>query len=124
MTARCVSGAVPYRRRPCGNCPWRKDVEPGEFPASRYEELRVTSEQREGHEPGIGAPLFACHKTPEGREIACAGWLAAVGHRHIGVRLAVAQRRLPPEVLHPGDDWPELFDTYDEMATRQAGDER
>jgi hypothetical protein len=115
---------VPYQRRPCKRCPWRRDVEPGEFPASRYEELRATSEQREGHEPGIGAPLFACHKTKEGREMACAGWLAAVGHRHIGVRLAIVQRRLPPEVLHPGEDWPELFTTYDEMATRQAGEDR
>ncbi|MFI9630971.1 DUF6283 family protein [Streptomyces sp. NPDC052042] len=87
MTAR----QVPRCKVPCPRCPWRKDVEPGEFPASRYEELRVTSEQRAGAEPGFGAPLFACHKTKEGREWACAGWLAAVGHRHLGVRLAIAQ---------------------------------
>ncbi|MYR58330.1 hypothetical protein GTY54_19525 [Streptomyces sp. SID625] len=64
--------------------------------------------------------MFACHKTPEGREKACAGWLAAVGHEHVGVRLAVAQRRLPREALTPGDDWPLLFTSYTEMAARQA----
>ncbi|NDK24708.1 hypothetical protein FSY75_09505 [Streptomyces sp. TR1341] len=67
--------------------------------------------------------MFACHKTKEGRERACAGWLAAVGHRHIGVRLAVAQGRLPAEVLTPGDGWPELFDSYEEMASVQAGED-
>jgi hypothetical protein len=106
------------------NCPWKKETPPGEFPASRYEELRTTSEQVRGQEPGFSAPLFACHKTAEGRDQARAGWLAAVGHRHLGMRLAVAQGRLPAEALHPGPGWPELFGSYQEMAARQAGDER
>ncbi|WP_329368847.1 DUF6283 family protein [Streptomyces sp. NBC_00669] len=120
MTARLV----PHCKVPCTRCPWRKDVEPGEFPTSRYEELRSTSEQRPGAEPGIGAPMFACHKTKEGREKACAGWLATVGHRHLGVRLVVAYGWLPAEVLTPGDGWPALFATYAEMAATQAGEER
>lgn len=124
MPPACTTSAVPHCRRPCKRCPWRKDVDPGEFPASRYEELRVTSEQVPGREPGLDAPLFACHKTPEGREMACAGWLAAVGHRHLGVRLAVIRRQLPPEVLTPGEDWPPLFATYAEMAVAQAGEDR
>lgn len=109
---------------PCKRCPWKKETPPGEFPASRYEELRVTSEQPGGYEPGIGAPMFACHKTAEGRERACAGWLAAVGHRHLGVRLAVAQGRIPAEALAPRPGWPALFDSYQEMAAHQAGDEQ
>ncbi|WP_203607366.1 DUF6283 family protein [Streptomyces sp. SID11385] len=116
--------ALPRAERPCKRCPWRKDVPPGEFPASRYEELRVTSEQVPGDEPGLDAPMFACHKTKEGREKACAAWLAAVGHRHIGVRLAVAQGRLPAQALTPGESWPPLFATYEEMATTQAGEDR
>jgi hypothetical protein len=67
--------------------------------------------------------LFACHKSVEGRDQACAGWLAAVGHRHLGVRLAVATGRLPGSVLTPGDDWPPLFDTYQEMAASQAAED-
>ncbi|MFJ4703169.1 DUF6283 family protein [Streptomyces sp. NPDC088768] len=73
---------------------------------------------------GPDAPLFACHKTPEGREKACAGWLAAVGHRHLGVRLAVTQGRLPAQALTPGESWPPLFAAYEEMATTQAGEDR
>jgi len=64
--------------------------------------------------------MFACHKSPEGREEACAGWLATVGGEHLGVRLAVIQGRLPAEALSPGDNWPELFPDYASMAKAQA----
>jgi hypothetical protein len=100
----------PRVRRPCDECPWRADAEPGRFPACRYDELRATTEQR------FGAPLFACHKTPDGHDRTCAGWLATVGHRHIGVRMAVATGRLDPAALEPGSDWPELYESYEELA--------
>lgn len=67
--------------------------------------------------------MFACHKSPEGREEACAGWLAAVGAEHIGIRLAVAWGRLPASALTPGDGWPELFDSYAKMSAAQAGED-
>jgi len=114
---------LPYRKNgPCGECPWRKDVEPGKFPAERYDALRGTSEQIE---PTCASDIsnqgmFACHMTHEGREQACAGWLAVAAHNHIGVRLAVATGRLPAQVLGPGEDWPELFGSYDEMAKVQG----
>ena len=111
---------LPHRRHPCTECPWRKDTPPGQFTAERYEALQATSEQRPGDEPGLDSPMFACHRTAEGREQACAGWLAAVGHRHLGVRLAVMQQRLPVHVLEPQPGWPTLFETYAEMAERQA----
>ncbi len=119
---------IPHASKPCRTpgtdkweCPWVMATEPGQFPAERYEALRCTSEQAPGREPEVGSPLFACHRTAEGKEIACAGWLAAVGHRHIGVRLAVSQGHLPAEVLWPREGWPELFDNYPEMAARQSG---
>lgn len=102
--------------RPCANCPWRRDAAPGEFPASRYEALTATSGSP-GNEVPIGAPLFACHKTAEGKEIACAGWLAAVGRYHLGMRVAVLDGRLDPAAFDPGPDWPELYGSYAEMAT-------
>jgi hypothetical protein len=110
---------VPHRRCPCAECPWRRDTPPGQFPACRYEQLADTP-GRPGAEAGLRAPLFACHKTAEGREQACAGWLAVTGRDHLGVRLAVATGRLPAEVLDPGAGWPALFDSYDEMAATQA----
>jgi hypothetical protein len=37
------------------------------------------------------------------------------------VRIAVAFGELPADALEPGDDWPELFGSYDEMAAAQGG---
>jgi hypothetical protein len=54
-----------------------------------------------GREAPAGAPMFAGHASKEGGEYACAGWLAAVGHEHLGVRLAVAMGRLDPAALSP-----------------------
>ena len=109
----------PYRRYPCAECPFRRDVKPGQFPACRYEALRETA-GKPGAEAGFSAPVFACHKTREGREEACAGWLAVAGYGHLGIRLAVAMRRLPGSALEPGEGWPDLFGSYDEMAAVQA----
>lgn len=64
--------------------------------------------------------MFACHKSADGQEQACAGWLAAVGYHHLGVRLAIAMGRLDPDTLKPGDGWPRLFESYAAMTTAQA----
>lgn len=111
---------VQRRKRPCDECPWRRDTKPGQFPAERYEALRRTS-GTQGNEVGPTAPMFACHKSAEGGEIACAGWLAVCGYEHIGVRIALSQGRLPVEAVYPGEDWPELFDTYEQMADVMGG---
>lgn len=108
------------RKSPCEECPWRRDTPPGQFPAERYEALRTTRGAR-GEEAGVYAPLFACHKSAEGKEIACAGWLAVCGYDHLGIRIALMDGRIPPEAMEPGEDWPELFETYDEMAEAQGG---
>lgn len=50
----------------------------------------------------------------------CAGWLAIAGTYHLGIRLAVALGRLPASVLQAGEDWPDLFGSYDEMAERNG----
>ena len=114
--------ALPHRRYPCTECPWRRDTPPGKFPTTRYNALAATTGSP-GNEAPLGAPMFACHKSPEGDEEACAGWLASVGIEHLGVRVAVATGALTPEVLQPGADWPALFDSYTEMATAQAREE-
>ena len=105
--------------RPCANCPWRRDSPAGEFPAERYDALRTTA-GAPGHEAALDAPIFACHKSEPGRDRACAGWLAVAGIDHLGVRLAVVLGRLPAEVLRPGGDWPELFDSYGAIAARNG----
>lgn len=114
--------ALPRRRYPCAECPFRRDTMPGQFPACRYEALQATA-GKPGAEVPIGAPLFACHKSPEGREEACAGWLAVCGVEHLGVRIAVLAGRIEPENLRPPGGWPELYESYDEMAAAMAGEE-
>jgi hypothetical protein len=106
-----------YQSAPCADCPWRRDSPAGEFTPQRYEALRATA-GRPGAEAGLSAPIFACHKSTEGRDRACAGWLAVVGYDHLGVRLAVVTGRLPAEALQAGEDWPGLFASYDELAER------
>lgn len=108
--------------RPCVRCPWSRTTPPGEFPLERYESLRNTV-GAPGQEVAICGPMFACHKTPEGREQPCAGWLAAVGREHIGVRVAVATGRLDPAALDPKPGWPALFTDYDELIATQAAKE-
>lgn len=101
-------------RRPCTECPWRVDVEPGQFPPERYEALRDTT-GRPGDEAPLGAPMFACHKSPEGREFVCAGWQASVGLDNIQARLSASQGRIDPEGFRPGPDWPELHASYEAL---------
>lgn len=110
----------PHRRYPCAECPFRRDTMPGMFPACRYEALAATA-GAPGAEAGLHAPVFACHKSPEGHEEACAGWLAVCGVEHLGVRLAVITGRLGPAALRPAAGWPPLFATYEEMAAEQGG---
>lgn len=96
-----------------------RNADPGQFPAERYEALRCTVGGR-GREAPIGSPLFACHKSAEGKEIACRGWLAVCGYDHLGVRLALATGGLEPEALEIPTE-PELFSSYEEMAEAQGG---
>ncbi|WP_235204510.1 DUF6283 family protein [Nocardia otitidiscaviarum] len=110
-----MADPLPHQKRPCAECPWRVDAEPGRFGPERYESLACTAGTR-GNEAHLGAPMFACHKTVEGRDKACAGWLAVAGANHLGVRLAVAMNRLDPKALEPGVDWPVLYSSFEEMA--------
>jgi hypothetical protein len=72
--------ARPFRSKPCGECPWRKDQPAGRFPPERYIALAPTAYD-------MSQRLFACHKSPEGREVACAGWLTQSAGHSLSVRL-------------------------------------
>lgn len=109
-----------HRKAPCSNCPFRKDVPPGEFPSDRYEAL-LASVGTDDEMRMPGDPLFACHKSSEGKEIACAGWLHVCGWQHLTVRLALAAGKLDRAVMDGAPDWPELFASYDEMRAVQGG---
>lgn len=110
MGVQDISGGLPYMRRPCTVCPFRRDAPPGGFPACNYERLRDTSTGE------LGAPIFGCHTGVDGDEKACAGWLAVAGGESLAIRLALLQGRLSPAALTPGPDWPPLYSSYAEMA--------
>lgn len=122
-----MSDPLRHMPRPCdesaesGRCPFRRDAEPGEFTADRYEMLADTA-GRPGREAPMNAPVFACHHTQDGAEVACAGWLAVCGDLHLGMRFAFAMGRLDRAKVGPLPGWPDLFGSYDEMAAVQAGD--
>lgn len=99
-------------KRPCDECPWRKGAEPERFSPERWAALAASSPDRRGMGPEFGSPLFACHKSPEEAERACAGWLAQEGVAHPVVRMAVLTGDLPSCSLTPGEDWPELHATF------------
>lgn len=103
-------------KRPCAECPWRADAEPGRFEPERWEALRASGSDERGFGPEFTAPLFACHKTPEGEERACAGWLAVEGANHPRVRLDVLTGAMPECALTPGPDWPDLHGSVIEAA--------
>lgn len=111
---------MPARKRPCAECPWSRLTAPGQFPAERYEALRNTTGEIDGPTLPLGSPMFACHKSSEGKEIACAGWLVALGAAtNLTARVNIAQGSM--EMPVPDESWPPLFDTYDEMAETQSG---
>lgn len=69
----------------CDECPWRRDVPTGRFPPERYRALARTCQQ------GLPfRPIFACHKTPEGKEQACVGFLLLNGRNNLAVRMAAS----------------------------------
>lgn len=65
-----------------------------------------------------GAPLVACHKSPAGRDVICAGWLSVEGHNHLGVQLLVIAGQILAVALRPGPGWPALVASLAEMVAR------
>lgn len=91
-----------YARKPCDECPWRKDVAPGRFPPERYRALAPTAYD-------MATSIFACHKSPDGKEFACAGYLLMSSAHNFSVRMA---RQSFADLASP---YP-LFATYRRMA--------
>lgn len=100
--------ALPFAvRRVCTECPFRRDVAPGRFKPARFIALADTAR------PGGLPSIFACHKSPFGSEMACAGFLLTCGHDSNRVRLAMSSGRL--NMADIKSDAP-LYSTYREMA--------
>lgn len=68
--------------RPCGSCPYRRDVPPGVWDESEYEKLLEYDAPTWAQPPSA----FLCHQQ-DGR--LCAGWVAVHGHESLGFRIAL-----------------------------------
>lgn len=99
-------------RKPCRSCPWRVDQDATEIPNFRLEmaeSLACTTKD-------MSLVQFACHQSKgPGEEVVCAGWLARYGWDNLGVRLALSRGDYTPEMLEPGDDWPELHEDFEDV---------
>jgi hypothetical protein len=98
------------RTTTCEECPWRKDVPLKRFPPTRYEALRNTVEQ------GFH-PMFACHKSHDGQDIACAGYLIHESTRREGpqnfyVRMSIGRHFDPKALVAKGP----LYKSFSAMA--------
>jgi hypothetical protein len=75
---------IKYPKKPCAECPWRKDVKPGQFTADRFRALANTA-----HDMAIG--IFSCHKSAEEHPIACAGFILRGARHNLSLRLAYSR---------------------------------
>lgn len=98
--------------KPCPSCPWRMNARASEIPNFDMELAEGLTDTTTGE---LGAPIMACHQSREGNSFPCAGWLVKHGQDSIAIRINVMTERLPPEALTPGEDWPELHETYEEV---------
>lgn len=76
-------------KRPCGSCPYRRDVPSGIWAAEEYAKLPAYDRETWAQPPG----LFMCHQKDG---CLCGGWLAAHGTRKL---LAL---RIHAHLLDPG----------------------
>lgn len=116
----------PRREFPCDQCPIRadnRDNPDAKFSTDRWNAMSSTvRDPNTGRQPMPGDILFACHKGAPGTnaDLACAGWLARFGADHVGIRLAVALGNLPRTALSPGDNWPPLHETWEDVVRAQT----
>ncbi len=118
----------PYRKYPCDECPIRADNcdnPKSKFPAQKWKDLSVTVWNEKDGSPLMGTILFGCHKGEPGTDadLACAGWLAMFGADHVAVRIALVRERLPVTALTPGENWPPLHQTWEDVVKAQTSDE-
>lgn len=93
--------SLPYCKQPCAECPWRLDAKPGKFSKQRFIDLAGTAYD-------LAPTIFACHMSPEGGEVACAGFIISQGAHNMALRMARQRFDCRSTVV--------LFNTYREMA--------
>lgn len=79
--------------KPCKSCPWRIGNTPDTIPNFKADlSAKLSQTCRDD-----GLQIMACHKSREGREIPCAGFVLQVGPESIGLRFAVRRGAVNPD---------------------------
>lgn len=99
-------------KRPCGDCPWRRDAPVGHFPPAAFQRLAASAYD-------MDRMLFQCHDTTPERPLVCAGFLERGAAHNLTVRLAYMTDDLDPVERLSGMD---LYDDYREMAIANGVD--
>ncbi len=102
-----------YRRRPCEECPWRRDSPVGAFPAEAYRLSANTAHDMATH-------TFSCHMSGKERPQMCAGFLLRGATHSMAVRMATLDGRVDPRAVSDGGA--ALYDSYREMAEANGVD--
>jgi hypothetical protein len=94
-----------YRRKPCAECPWRKDAT-GIFPAEAFVHSAHTAHDMSQHE-------FACHASGTSKPATCAGYLLKGSSHNLTTRLKEIKGQSHGDVTDGGC---ELHESYAAMA--------
>ena len=100
-----------YRRRPCSDCPWRKDAT-GEFPPEAFVHSAPTAYD-------MAQSTFACHQSGKKKPATCAGFLLRGAQHNMTVRLGLMTGKYKLDVTDGGVD---LHDDYRAMAIANGVD--
>lgn len=99
-------GEFRYCRRPCPECPWRKE-NAGSFPAEAFRHSAGTAYD-------AAFATFACHMAGSAKTATCAGFLLQNADNNLGVRLAAMRGDYDARRVEAAGA--ELFESYRAMA--------
>lgn len=108
-----TGGGHAYCRKPCSQCPWRRDLPTGVFPAEAF---RISANVAYD----MSTRVFACHMAGRDQPRTCAGFLLRGAEHNLTVRLAYAQGRIDPRELSTGGL--PLYGSYRAMAEANGVD--
>lgn len=111
QVVRVVGGKGSYRRKPCSDCPWRKDAV-GEFPAEAFRHSAHTAYD-------MAQETFACHQSGVKKPATCAGFLLRGAYHNLSVRLGHMFGKFKDDVK---DNGVELHASYRAMAVANGVD--
>lgn len=99
-------------KRPCSDCPWRRDAPVGHFPPDAFQRLAASAYDME-------RTIFQCHDTKDDKPVVCAGFLERGADHNLTVRLAYMAGDIAPLDRSGNLD---LYDDYKEMAIANGVD--